>query len=204
MPDTVIVIVVVGILIAIAIVLVLRAKAASKKSQTVQRMMADAPDYASAESEHKQADLAELKSSHGTFARSAEFDDSTRSGMESMRLSMREFAFKCAKHAKTKEAAYAKSAPMLKRLNGAEFTEFIEGTIDDFLKEYGDMAPIEREVAYAGMRHEREQFQLLHGMPLKALDEEGFGPRKTYAQEIGLTLNADGRWAATKSISASK
>ena len=105
-------------------------------------------------------------------------------------LLLREFAFKCAEFAKTREDAYARAEPTLTQLDTFQFREVVHGMIAEFFEECGNEAPRVRHAVYMTARHEREQFQLANHLKLKALDGET--PTTTGAQEMGLQRIAAG------------
>lgn len=120
--------------------------------------------------------------------------DRLMAGRRSLELQTMEFAFSCAQCAKSNESAYAKAEKVLSAQTSPEFRDQVHGLIDDFIRVNRGFSPLEQHLECQMARHEREQFQIANGLKLKALDDDGTGSRTTYADEVGIYRDSNGRW----------
>jgi heme exporter protein D len=109
-------------------------------------------------------------------------------------LQMSEFGFRCAQQTTSKEAAYAQAEPVLAALNSKSFSYHVHGAIDDFIASHGQRAPSEQHAACRTARHEREQFQIAHELPLTTFGEDGMHMGTTVAEEMDLVQKKGGEW----------
>ncbi len=125
----------------------------------------------------------------------------TDASQHAAELALREFAFHCAVGASSKQAACDKAAPLLARLDAPRFNDFVHGTIDDFIEAYSHLSPLRQYLEVLIARHEREQYQIAHGLPVKGLQDDG-SASTTVAEELGLTLDDEGEWVRREPVQA--